>query len=559
MSRLNSAPIEHSDYPQQILDAATQQANGWNRRTFLKVTGVAGGGLTLGFGLVGKVAAEDAMNLSSINAYVRISPEGKVYLFAKNPEIGQGVKTSLPMIIAEELDVAWEDVIVEQANFEPQFNAPMQQLAGGSLSIPWNFMPLRNVGATARAMLVAAAAKKWNVDASTLRTEKTHVINANGDKLNYGEIAAAAATMPVPEANTLKLKERSEWTLLGKSITGVDNEAIVTGKPLFGIDQNLPGMVYAVYEKCPALGGKVKSANLDEIKAMPGVKDAFVLEGNGVKTQLNPGVAIIANSTWAAFQAKRKLKVEWDESGAAPDNTTELFAKAQELAKQRKGENPIADNGDVDAAFSGAAKTVESVYKYNFVHHANLEPQNCTAWYKDGSIELWAPTQLPGAGSGDVAAVLGIPREEVGQKVKINLIRIGGGFGRRLMNDFMCENAAIAQKVGVPVKLQWTREDDMAFDYFRVGGVHSLKGSVDANGKLSGWENHYIAFLDPTNPGGAAMSGGSLSPSEFPAGCVENYRATGSSLPFQTRCGPAQPQPPTLPAPCPQDRIHRVR
>jgi isoquinoline 1-oxidoreductase beta subunit len=291
-----------------------QQADGWNRRTFLKVTGVAGGGLTLGFGLVGKVAAEDAVDLASINAYVRISPAGKVYLYAKNPEIGQGVKTSLPMIIAEELDAAWEDVVVEQANFLPQFNAPMQQLAGGSLSIPWNFMPLRNVGATARAMLVAAAAQKWNVDASTLRTEKTHVINANGEKLNYGEIAALAATMPVPQPDALKLKERADWTLLGKSITGVDNEALVTGKPLFCIDQNLPGMVYAVYEKCPALGGKVVSANLDEIKAMPGVKDAFVLEGNGVKTQLNPGVAIVADSTWAAFQAKRKLKVGWDES-----------------------------------------------------------------------------------------------------------------------------------------------------------------------------------------------------------------------------------------------------
>lgn len=534
MSQLESSNIENSDISQseQILVAAQQQLGGLKRRTFLKVTGVAGGGLTLGFGLVGKGYAEDAEELNAINAYVRITPAGKVYIYSKNPEVGQGIKTSLPLLIAEEMDAAWDDVTVEQAPINAQLYG--QQLAGGSLSIPWNFMPMRQAGATVRAMLVAAAAQQWSVDASTLRTEDTHVINAAGEKLNYGELASLAATMPVPEADTLTLKERSEWKLLGKHVTGVDNQALVTGQPLFGIDQNIPGMVYAVYEKCPGLGGKVKSANLDEIKAMSGVRDAFILEGNGVKTQLNPGVAIIADSTWSAFQAKRKLKVEWDESTASKDTTSELYAQGYELAKERKGSDPGADNGDVDTAFANATKTVEGVYRYNFVHHANLEPQNCTASYKDGAIEMWAPTQLPGAGTGDVAATIGIDAS----KIKINQLRIGGGFGRRLMNDFMCEVAAISKHIEMPVKLQWTREDDMAFDYFRVAGMHSLKGSVDADGKLSGWENHYITFLDPSNPGGAAMSGGALSPSEFPAGCVDNYRATTSSLPFTTRCGP---------------------
>ena len=303
-----------------------------DRRQFLKLTGFVGGGLMLSF------AGPKAMANGGVlqpNGYIRIDAGG-ILLFAKNPEIGQGVKTSLPMIIAEELDAAWEDVEVVQSPIDQL--AYGVQFAGGSMSIPMNWSTLRSAGASARAMLVSAAAKRWGVDASELSTRDSHVVHAaSGRKLAYTELATDAAAIPVPAAGTLTLKDRDQFRLLGKRITGVDNEALVRGEPLFGIDQSVPGMKYAVYQKCPAIGGRVKSANLDEIKNMPGVRDAFVLEGNGNAMELLPGVAIVADSTWAALQAKRALVVDWDETDASKDSWSEAKAQAEKLVQ---GEGP---------------------------------------------------------------------------------------------------------------------------------------------------------------------------------------------------------------------------
>ncbi len=500
-----------------------------DRRSFLRLTGFAGGGLMLGFLLGCEQSNKTSSQRSSFdpNAYVQISAS-QILVYAQNPEMGQGVKTSLPMVIVEELDAAWEDVRVEQSPIDA--DAYRRQVAGGSKSIPSTWDPLRLAGATARAMLVAAAAARWNVPSAECKTLNSHVEHASsGQRLHYRELASDAAKQRIPSPNTLRLKHRDEYTLLGTRITGVDNHALVTGQALFGSDQVVPGMKYAVYQKCPATGGSVVKANLEEIRALPGVVDAFVLKGNGKVTELMPGVAIVANSTWAAIEAKRKLEVTWDESEAAKDSWKDTVAKARLIAKE-PGEETIVDRGNVERAFAEAASTVEGYYTYKFVSHAQLEPQNCTASYKEGRIELWAPTQTPQRGLKSVANILGIRNS----KVTVHQMRGGGGFGRRLYNDFMCEAAAISKKIEAPVKLQWTREDDMAHDLYRAGGFHALKGSLDNKGRLSAWHDHFVTFsADGDHP----VSGGGMSARVFPGGLLENYRVQQTLLPWATPCG----------------------
>jgi isoquinoline 1-oxidoreductase beta subunit len=503
---------------------------GMNRRMVIKLS--AGSGLVLAFALGAPAREADAATMSgkefSPNAFLRVGTDGKVLIYSKNPEVGQGVKTSMPMIVAEEMDAAWADVVVEQSIIDAKLYG--RQAAGGSTSIPVNWETLRRAGATARAMLVSAAAQKWKVPESDCATENTAVVHMpSGRRLGYGELAEAAAKLPVPDPAKLPLKPREQFKLLGTRVTGVDNGKIVSGEPLFGSDTTLPDMVYAVYEKCPAVGGKVAKANLDEIKRLPGVKDAFVLEGNGVPTDLMPGVAIVAESTWAAFKAKQALQVTWDESEASKDSWSDAVAKARALDGTR-GAQEIVKKGDVDGAFASAAKTVSGFYSYPFVPHAPMEPQNCTAWFKDGRVELWAPTQTPQRGQTQVAGVLKLAED----KITVHQTRGGGGFGRRLTNDYMCEAAAIAEKVGVPVKLQWTREDDMRHDFYRVGGFHSLAGALDAQGKLVALRDHFITF---TADGKAPVLGGNITDAEFPFPLLVNAELTQTMFPLKVPCG----------------------
>jgi isoquinoline 1-oxidoreductase beta subunit len=333
----------------------------------------------------------------------------------------------------------------------------------------------------------------------------------------------------VPDEKTLKLKDRKDFRLLGTRVTGVDNLKVVTGQPLFGIDQVVPNMQYAVFEKCPAVGGKVASANLDAIKKLPGVTNAFIVEGTGKPTEVMPGVAIIAKSTWAAISAKKQLKIEWDESTASKDSWSKASARAKELSTQA-GAETLKSNGDFDKAMTEAT-ALEAFYTYPFVSHAPLEPQNTTAWFRDGSVEIWSPTQTPDGALRTVAGVLGIPVE----KVTLHQTRVGGGFGRRLINDYMCEAAQISKQAGVPVKLQWTREDDMQHDFYRVGGFHSFKGGIDKGGKLVAWQDHFITF---SADGQRPVSGGDMSSEEFPLPLVANSRLTQTKLPLQIPCGP---------------------
>lgn len=513
--------------------SALAGARTFDRRGFLKLTGLAGGGLALAFCVnpAADAATGAAANVAggfAPNAFLRISPDGSILIFSKGPEIGQGIKTAFPLIIAEELDAKWSDVRVEQAPVDPAVFG--SQSAGGSRSIPASWDQLRKAGAVARAMLVSAAAATWKVPVEECSTRESAVWHGKRS-LAYGKLATKAAALPVPDAASLTLKGRADYRLLGKSYTGVDNRQVVTGQPLFGIDQRLPGMKYAVYEKCPATGGKVRSANLDDIKKLPGVRDAFVIEGNGKTTEIMPGVAIVADSTWAAFEARKKLRVDWDETSASKDSWTGLVKRAAELAKLPTGEKSTVLLGTPDEALKSAAKTVQAVYTYPFVAHAPLEPQNCTAWKHDGMLEFWAPSQTADRAITTVAGALGLTAD----RIKINQTRVGGGFGRRLMNDYVCEAGAIAQRVDAPVQLVWTREQDMAHDFFRPGGFHSLTAGLDAAGKLTAWRNHFITFTtDGTNP----VSGGNMPETEFPGQNLANYQLTQTMLPLITPCGP---------------------
>ncbi len=498
------------------------------RRGFLRQSAVGGAGLWLGLYASGAGAADLIAKPSNTgtagaafkpSAFISISPQGVVTLVSKQPEIGQGIKTSLPMVIAEELEVKWQDVRIVQGDLDPIYGS---QSAGGSRSTPTNYVDFLRLGATARVMLVQAAALTWKVPVDQCVAADSAVHHrASKRQLTYGQLVAKAASLAVPEAAAVKLKDAKDYKLLGSRISGVDNPAIVTGKPLFGIDVKLPGMLYAVFEKCPAFGGKVVSANLAAVKALPGVHDAFIIEGGADLRGLMPGVAIVADSTWAAFSARKQLKVVWDEGKVASESWDDFAAQAAKLSKQA-GAAVLRQDGDPKAAFAAAAKTVDAAYSYPFISHASFEPQNCTAWWRDGAFEIWAPSQNPAAGQDLVASTLKVAKD----KITVHIIRSGGGFGRRLSADFVVEAAAIAQRVNAPVKLTWSREDDIRHDHYRAGGFHYLRGGLDGGGKLSAWHNHFVTFANRVTRDGQSVlqpgSGANLSGDEFPGRWVAN-------------------------------------
>src|SRR4029079_13162066 len=374
------------------------------------------------------------------------------------------------------------------------------------------------VGAGGRAMLVAAAARTWKVPESELTTSKGKVLHKKtGRSVSYGQLAAAAATVTPPDLATVKLKAPSEFTIIGTPIPGVDNRSIVTGKPLFGIDVTVPGMKFATFLKCAVYGGKVKSANLEEIRRMPGVLKAFVVEGSTTSNEFGSGVAIVADGFWHAQTARKALQVTWDEGETAKQGTSVFDARAAALLKEPP-QKSIRKDGDVRAALAKAAKVVTAEYSYPFLSHAQLEPQNCTAHFADGKLTVWAPTPTPEDGRELVAKVMGIQEDDI----TIHLTRSGGGFGRRLKNDYMAEVAWIAREAGVPVKLLWTREDDFAHDFYRPGGYHQLQAALDDSGGIAAWKNHVVTFSnsDLKKP----CEGAEIDPDEFPAGLLPHYQ-----------------------------------
>ena len=502
-----------------------------SRRGFLKVGAVAGGGFLLSLTLPAAVrAAVNGATASNgvLNAYVEITPDNIVTIMSKNPEIGQGIKTMLPMIIADELDVDWKQVRIAQAPLNPALYG--RQFAGGSQATPMNWDPLRKVGAAARQMLVTAAAQRWGVSASECSTTSGMVHHqTSGRTLDYGALAVDAAKLPVPALDSVKLKDPKDYKIIGRSVPGVDSPKVVKGEPLFGIDQTLPGMLYAVFQKCPVFGGKVASANVEDIKKMPGVRHAFVVEGGNDLQGLMPGVAIVADSWWRAEKARRKLQVTWDE-GATAQQSTDGFARQAAALGAKAPATSLRNDGDVAAALKGAAKVVEASYSYPFIAHAPLEPMNCTAHVQGDGVTLWAPTQNPGPGRSLVSQTLGIPES----KVTVNMTRCGGGFGRRLDSDFMAEAAWISKVAGAPVKLVWTRADDMQHDFYRPAGWHFLKGGVDDKGTLVAWQQHFVSF----GRNGQFARSANMETTIFPAGRVPNLSMGTSLMEFGIPTGP---------------------
>ena len=508
-----------------------------DRRSFIKVTTLAGGGIMLGLytqsELDGQGRTRAPEPAANPDTYITIHPDNTFTIIAKNPETGQGIRTALPMIIADEFDVDWKQVTIQQADLDPKYGG---QREGGSTAIPQNYTLMRQVGAAGRALMVEAAAQTLDVPAGELTTASGVVTHAaSGRTATYGSLISTAATMTAPTGTPLK--DPANFKIVGKPIPGLENFEMVTGKPIYSIDFEPEGTLFSVYEKCPVFGGTAQSANLDEIKALPGIQHAFLVDAQGEgRNGLASGIAIVADTWWTANSARTQLRVTWDEGPVATQSTEGYNAQAVDLSAGRSepptgGGRSSARIGDVEAAFRTADKIVESEYYFPLLSHAPLEPQNSTAHYKeDGTLEIWSPSQIPNlAAPGGGAGI-------ENSAVTMHLIRAGGGFGRRLSSDYDVEIGKISRLVSeermaaglptVPVKLLWTREDDMAHDQYRPAGYHYFKAGLDTNGKLT-------AFRD------FVPSARSVVPAnEFPRGFVANFWAGGSNIePFNIPTG----------------------
>ncbi len=497
-----------------------------SRRDLLKA--VAAGSLIIPFAMPARGLAAATAEPARLNAYLMIAPDGIVTIASRKPEIGQGIKTSLPMLIAEELDVDWKNVRIAEARLDtPAFG---NQATGGSFATTTNWDELRRVGAAARAMLVQAAAKSWSVPVAQLTTAAGSVFHkASGKSATYGSLAGLAAQEAMPDFASVTLKDPKDFRIIGTNVRQYDGPKIVTGQPLFGIDTRLPGMMFATYVKAPVFKAKVRSANLDAARAVNGVRKVFTVAGGDVIDELLPGVAVVADSWWTAKKARDLLNVQWADHPTSAQSSAGFARQAAELAKGAPAKM-LRSDGDVKIALASAAKRLDAFYDYPFAAHATMEPMNCTARFTGDKLEFWAPTQFPDQGRKMVARVLGIKEEDI----TVNIVRGGGGFGRRAINDFMVEAAWIAREAGVPVQLIWSREDDIQHDYYRAGGFHQLSAGLDASGKITAWSDHFITYAAE----GFFKIDADIPPHEFPAGLIENFSLGVSEIPLGVPIGP---------------------
>jgi isoquinoline 1-oxidoreductase subunit beta len=491
-----------------------------NRRDFLK-TGTAGGvALVIGFHLSLRALADQTQDQEKktpnpFDAWVRITPDNRVTLILAKSEMGQGIMTALPMILAEELCVDWKRVKVEQAPTNPKI---YDHGTGGSGSVAGSWQPLRRAGAAAREMLVAAAAQKWEVSLDTCKAENGQVVHGNPKRyLSYGELVEAASKLPIPNLNTVPLKNSDDFTVVGHDTRRIEARDKATGAAKFGIDSRPPGVLFAVVARCPVFGGKIASFDATKAKAVPGVRDVIQFETSGRGALITGGIAVLADNSWAAIQGRKALAVKWDEGPAANESTPELHK--QFLANAAKPGKVVRNDGDADSALSGSPKKIEAAYELPFAAHACMEPMNCTVHIRPDGAEAWIPTQAPQWAQGVIAEAAKLPPE----KVIVHTTLMGGGFGRRYQADFVMEAAQVAKAAGKPVMVLWTREDDMQHDFYRSASYHKLQGALDANGNLAAWKH----FQTSTSIAAKWRQDGAEKPWEGEFG-------TGATVPYAT-------------------------
>jgi len=447
------------------------------RRGFIKVVSVAGAGLVLGFHLPAnekKFNSEYGDGNFTPNAWLKIAPDGSVSVTVARTELGQGVRTALPMILAEELEADWSRVGIEPAVADPKYG---EMTTGGSTSVRVSWMPLRKAGAVAREMLIASAALTWGALRESCRAENGSVIHIpSGRSLSYGSLAEKAAKQPVP--SDVPLKDLKNFKIVGQSLPRLDSRDKIQGSAVYGLDFRLPGMLTAAVSRSPVFGGTVKSYDDKKARSLPGVRNVL---------QIQRGIAVIADSTWAAFQARDALSVIWEEGKASGLGSAGIRAIFDERITGEGAE--VRREGDPLGALEKAAGKVEAEYELPFLAHAQMEPMNCLADVRKDSAEIWVPTQSPQWVQGAVAEVAGLSPE----KVIVHTTLAGGGFGRRLMVDYAIEAAQISKAAGAPVKVVWNREDDMRHDYYRPASLHRLKAGYDGTGKLTSWVHRIAA------------------------------------------------------------------
>jgi isoquinoline 1-oxidoreductase beta subunit len=462
------------------------------------------------------------------SVYLGLEPDGRVIIIAHRSEMGTGIRTALPMVVADELEADWKRVKIQQAIGDKKYK---DQNTDGSNSIRSFWQPMRETGATARMMLVSAAASKWSVPETECVAKLHEVIHTpSGKKFGYGELVTLAATQPVPKKEDLKFKPASEYRYIGKDVPIIDLNDMLVGKAIYGMDAKVPGMVYASIERCPVIGGKLKTVDDSEAKKVPGVMQTAIVEPFKPPYAFQPlgGVAVIANSTWAAMQGRKKLKPEWDFGpGATYDSVTYKDQLKQATRVAGRQERNV---GDVDAEFAKSAKTHEADYYVPHLAHAEMEPPVAIAQFQDGKVTAWAPTQNPQAVQQTVSAALGIKQEDVTCYVTL----LGGGFGRKSKPDYVAEAALLSKQLGgKPVKVVWSREDDIHFDFFHFPAWMYLKAALDDKGRPTAWlgRSAYPPMVQALNTplnGGLGSMGWQDVPWDIPNIRTENGKAAAN-------------------------------
>jgi len=469
---------------EKVVKPRMQFLHRWPGAMNLIGVGIASGGLLLAVGLRAR-GQEESLFLHrgfTANAFVRVASDNTVTVIVKHLEMGQGTYTGLPTLVAEELDADWTKVRIDDAPLDRKYGG---QGVGGSDAIRSDWDALRRVGATARACLVAAAAAEWNVSASECDTSPHTVRHVrSGREARYGSLAARAAALAVPR--DVALKDPSRYRLIGTRVNGADNHKIVTGQPLFGIDVRLPNMKFAAVAKCPVFNGRPVKIDATRARQVPGVRDIVEIGGLDNPTQLMPGVAVVADSTWAAFKGRDALIVQWDEGPYSDESSASLTDQFEKLLAAPPA--TLHNSGRVDEALASAATVVDNTYSFPFASHATLEPHNCAADYRNGELWIRGPIQMPMSAQTTVARATGI---EAG-KVHVQSTRIGGGFGRRLLSDYAAEAAVVAKAIGGAVMVIDNREGDLQHDYYRPAAMQRLRAGVDASGQIIAWD-HIIA------------------------------------------------------------------